>query len=76
MHTLKSVERVEEAKHFLASIIESSKDSIISVNFEGIITSWNKAAELLYGYRGSRGNRQAGCDAHAFRRPQRNIRQN
>ncbi len=45
-----SLRRSEESKHFLASIVESSKDSIISVGFDGIITSWNKAAELLYGY--------------------------
>jgi PAS domain S-box-containing protein len=48
MHTLESVS--EEARHFLASIVESSKDSIISVSFDGLITSWNKAAGLLYGY--------------------------
>jgi two-component system sensor histidine kinase UhpB len=37
-------------KHFLSAIIESSKDSIITVDFDGIITSWNKSAERLYGY--------------------------
>ncbi len=42
--------RIEEARFFLASIVESSEDSIITVNFEGVITSWNRAAEKLYGY--------------------------
>ncbi|PRY25885.1 two-component system CheB/CheR fusion protein [Spirosoma oryzae] len=40
----------EEANYFLASIIESSQDSVITLNFEGVITSWNKASETLYGY--------------------------
>ncbi len=40
----------EETKFFLASIIESSEDSIITINFNGTITSWNQAAEELYGY--------------------------
>ncbi|GAB3559864.1 CheR family methyltransferase [Spirosoma fluminis] len=40
----------EEASYFLASIIESSQDSVITLNFEGVITSWNKASEALYGY--------------------------
>ena len=34
----------------MASIIESSNDSIISRSLEGIITSWNPAAERMYGY--------------------------
>jgi two-component system, chemotaxis family, CheB/CheR fusion protein len=42
--------RMEEAKFFLASIVESSKDSMLTINFNGIITSWNRAAESLYGY--------------------------
>jgi len=40
----------DEAKLFLGAIVESSEDSIITINLEGIITSWNKAAERLYGY--------------------------
>lgn len=42
--------RAEEAKFFLASIVESSDDSVVTVDFNGKITSWNRAAESLYGY--------------------------
>ena len=37
-------------KYFLASIVESSQDSIVTINFDRVITSWNSAAESVYGY--------------------------
>ncbi len=40
-----------DAKEFLASIVEQSEDAIIGCTPDGIIVSWNRGAQKLFGYR-------------------------
>jgi PAS domain S-box-containing protein len=46
----KQIEDDQQQLSFLAAIVQSSDDAIATKNLDGIITSWNKGAEGVFGY--------------------------
>jgi PAS domain S-box-containing protein len=40
----------ERTRHHLAEVVRGTQDAVLSKDLKGILTSWNPAAEALYGY--------------------------
>jgi PAS domain S-box-containing protein len=53
VHARKHRQEAEDVRRRLATIVESSDDAIISKDLKGVITSWNSAAEAIFGYSAS-----------------------
>ena len=49
-HDVTERRKAEEAQRFLAAIVESSEDAIVAYTPAGVILTWNRGAEAVFGY--------------------------
>ena len=52
----------DQRRHLLSSIVEGVDDAILTKTTDGVVTSWNHAAEELYGYTAAEAMGQAMVD--------------
>jgi len=50
MRDITERKKAEESSRWLATLVESSGDAVIGKTLDGIVLSWNKGAEKIYGY--------------------------
>jgi PAS domain S-box-containing protein len=50
MHDISARRREDSERSRMASIVEASADAIFSYSLDGVVTSWNRGAERLYGF--------------------------